>query len=141
MGEPNKAPDTITRVAQYECTQSRWEKRLRPYGIEGETEDEIADPSIYKDAPVTIRVIPNEASEETERRFRQAAAIELRGMVFRREMSECRSSSFKRFLPTAQEALKANQPNVTWDVLTRYANSMDTCRQALGSSLLCKPQP
>ena len=120
--ETNKTADTVTRIAEYECARSRYTK-----------------------VPVTIRFIPNEAPEKTEDRFEKAAEIELRGMKFRKEDAKCKSLSFARFLPTAGDVLKAKKTESTkpnsFNPLTAYGDSMRDCQKAIGSYILCKPQP
>ena len=148
MGETKKIADTITRVAEFQCTRSRYETRFRPSGMEGEYEKEIPETAIDKTVPVTIRVIPNETPEKTKDRFEEAAKIELRGMKFRNEDAECKSLSFARFLPTAGEVLKAKRSkapslllDVLSDVLTASGKAMQDCQKATGSYVMCKPQP
>ena len=120
--ETNKTADTVTRIAEYECARSRYTK-----------------------VPVTIRFIPNEAPEKTEDRFEKAAEIELRGMKFRKEDAKCKSLSFARFLPTAGDVSKAKKTESTkpnsFNPLTAYGDSMRDCQKAIGSYILCKPQP
>ena len=122
MGETDKTADAITRIAEYECTRSHYTK-----------------------IPVTIRFIPNEAPEKTEDRFEKAAEIELRGMKFRKEDAKCKSLSFARFLPTAGDVLKTKKTESTkpnsFNPLTAYGDSMRDCQKAIGSYILCKPQP
>lgn len=138
MGETKKAADTLTRVAEFQCTQTHYTRVFRPYGIEGESERATGTSTLSQEAPVTIKVIPNESAAETEDRFEQAAEIELRGMLFRKEMSECSGHQFVRFSPSAQGVLKAEQSKR--DVMTAYGEAMNDCRQSLGSTVLCKPQ-
>jgi hypothetical protein len=96
---------TVTRIAEFQCTQTHYAKVFRPYGMEGEDERVSGTSTMSQNVPVTIKVIPNESPAKTEDRFEQAAEIELRGMLFRKEMSDCDNHRFARFLPTAQEVL------------------------------------
>lgn len=145
MGEPTKPADTLTRVVQFYCTQKHYTKGFRPFGMEGETERVTSEANIDKELPVTIRNIPGESPEQTHSRFLDAAGIEQRGILYRREASSC--SDVVRFLPTAEEALKAQaarkaeRRSFFFDMLTAYGKSMDDCQKATGSYILCKPQP
>ena len=144
MGDTKKAADTLTRIAEYQCTQTHYTKVFRPYGIEGEDERVSGRSTISQTAPVTIRVISNESAAETKDRFEQAAEIELRGMLFRNEMSDCSGHQFVRFLSTAQEVLKtdlAPNPAVLAGMATAYGDAINDCQKATGSYVMCKPMP
>jgi len=139
MGDTKKAADTMTRIAEYQCTQTHYVKVWRPYGIEGEDERAAGESTISKDIPVTIKVVPNEPAAKIEDRFEKAAEIELRGMLFRNEMSDCSGHQFVRFLSTAREALKASFPFSP--TAFAYGKAMNECMAITGSYVMCKSQP
>ena len=98
----------ITRTAEYECSIPAQASRYI-----ARTDIEIGGREAFTDqkySPVSIRVVPNEAPQQTEDRFEEAAKIERRGLMYRGKMSGC--YDFKRFLSTAEMALNRKKIEV-----------------------------
>lgn len=107
--------EEITREAQYSCFIPAT-RCIRGSGVGSAevyadclayTPEERKAKTFYQTTPVSVRVVLGEKLEETEKRFEQAAEIERRGLIYTGKMLGC--YSFSRFLPTAEEALKAAQ--------------------------------
>ena len=119
-----RTKDAITRVAEYVCSIP-----ARPGRYIARTDIEIGGNPAFtdqKNAPVSIRIVPNESPQQTEDRFEEAAEIERRGLIFTRKMSGC--YDFKRFLETPEMALNGKKIDDEikrgWDA---YSRAEDLC--------------
>ena len=121
-----KTKEVITRTAEYECSIP-----AQPGKYIARTDIEIGGREAFtgqKYSPVSIRVVPNEAPQQTEDRFEKAAEVEQYGLIRTGKMTSC--YDFKRFLPTAEMALNLKKIG---DEIKRaqeeWGRALDQCKK------------